>query len=97
MEYKSILVLVRENKEIVFYLRHGEDLTRDNIVDVQVFSLPQDGRKEIIKPATDPELMEKLDISKVLSLNYEFSPRTMHDSWTVKNLDGGGSTQAKGS
>lgn len=40
MEYQTISVIHRENKLIVFLLRKGEDLTYDNIVDVEIESLP---------------------------------------------------------
>lgn len=41
MEYKTILQLSRKQKTIVFFLKEGEKLDLDNIVDVEVYNQPE--------------------------------------------------------
>ena len=41
MEYKSILQISRKQKTIVFFLKEGEKLDLDNIVDVEVYNQPE--------------------------------------------------------
>ena len=41
MEYKSILQISRKQKTIVFFLKEGEKLDLDNIVDVEIYNQPE--------------------------------------------------------
>lgn len=41
MEYTSILQLSRKQKTIIFFLKEGEKLDIDNIVDVEVYNQPE--------------------------------------------------------
>jgi hypothetical protein len=41
MEYTTILQISRKEKTIIFFLKEGEKLDLDNIVDVEVYNQPE--------------------------------------------------------
>lgn len=43
MEYKTIIVIHRKNKEIIFFLREGETFDIHNIVDVDICTRAEPG------------------------------------------------------
>jgi hypothetical protein len=40
MEYNTIVTIQRKDKIIIFFLREGEDLSSENIVDVEIVHRP---------------------------------------------------------
>ena len=53
MEYKTLIQISRKKKTIIFFLKEGEKLDLDNIVDVEIYNQPERLSPEDVNNVSD--------------------------------------------